>query len=204
MTILMTQQIGVGGITVVGVIVVVSNFIAQSVAAPFLKAYLERIGEGLATKQDIKDVLANVKAITEAQEKIKAEISGGAWHWQWLLQQKRDAYVQLINTLETIRVTRGNIRWGADGPSREEGRRRLKDGIAEFRRARALARLLVSPDGIKAMRPLPGKILRIDAFHCTQDKFHESQQLIGRVRDRVVEIGKRDLEIVSGGGGNSP
>jgi len=192
----MTSQIDVGGITVIGAIVVASNLLAQSAGIPFLKAYFEGRGKNLATKQDISNVVEQVQAVTRETEKIKAEISGGLWDRQWLKMQKRDAYVRLIDTLENIRLSRGNIRRIASGPSHVDARQRLDDAIGEFRRARALARLIVLPETIDAMGPLLQKIYPIDASGCTQDEFAKTQALIGAARDRVVEIGRRDLEVL--------
>jgi hypothetical protein len=192
----MISQIDIGGITVVGAIVVASNLLAQSAGMPFLKAYFEGKGKNLATKQDISIVLEQVRAVTGETEKIKAEISGGLWDRQWLKMQKRDAYVRLIETLENIRLSRGNIRKIAGGPSHADAGHQLDDAIAEFRRARALARLIVLPEAIDAMGPLLQEIRPIDPSSCTPDEFAKSQALIGAARDRVVELGRRDLEVL--------
>jgi hypothetical protein len=191
----MISQLNVGGITVVGAIVVASNLLAQSAAIPFLKAYFEGRGKNLATKQDISNVLEQVRAVTRETEKIKAEISGGLWDRQWLKMQKRDAYVRLIDTLENIRLSRGNTHRITGGPSHADARHQLDDAIAEFRRARALARLIVLPEAIDAIGPLLQEIRPIDASSCTPDEFAKSQALIGAARDRVVEIGRRDLVV---------
>ena len=178
----------------VGAVVFVATVLANAVFKPFVEKYFSRLGENLANKQDLKNVLEQVEKVTHTTEKIKAEISGGLWHKQWILTQKRDAYVRLIDAMETIRVTRGSLRRSTQS-SLAEGRHHLQKAIAEFRRARALARLLVLPDAVAALRHLLKNIETIDSHRCTDIEFEKSQEAIRAALDSVVDIAKRDLII---------
>jgi hypothetical protein len=85
------------------------------------KSYEEEIGKRLATKEDIDNVLAQVRAVTRETERVKAEISGGLWQEQWHKTQKRDAYVRLIDALENLQLKRGKIWRATRGVSASEG-----------------------------------------------------------------------------------
>jgi hypothetical protein len=52
-------------------------------------AYKQEKGKNLATKEDVRQVLDQVPAVTLETETIKAEIEGGVWEKQWLLSQKQ-------------------------------------------------------------------------------------------------------------------
>ena len=68
-----------------------------------------------------------------------------------------------------------------------------REAIEEFRRARALARLLVVPGAVDGIGRLLRQIHEIDPSTCSVDEFGASQALINDARDRVVETGKREL-----------
>jgi hypothetical protein len=127
-----------------------------------------------------------VRAVTRETELIKAEISGGLWKQQWQLAQKRDSLVRLIDALENIRLQRTNVRQRSAEPER------LQEAIEEFRRARALARLLFPSALIETMRDLIRSIIFAPD---TTEGFMESQRRVAAVRDRVVELGKIELGI---------
>jgi hypothetical protein len=127
-----------------------------------------------------------VRAVTRETELIKAEISGGLWKQQWQLAQKRDSLVRLIDALENIRLQRASVRQQRAEPQR------VQEAIEEFRRARALARLLFSPALIETMHDL---VRSITDSPDTPEGFRESQRKIAVVRDRVVELAKIELGI---------
>lgn len=56
----------------------------------FLKSYVSKKGENLATKEDIKDIVDQMKLTTKATEEIKTEISDAAWDRQKRWELKRD------------------------------------------------------------------------------------------------------------------
>lgn len=179
--------------------VVILSFLGEIVFKPYLKAYAEEKGKRLATKEDIDNVLEQVRAVTRETEIIKAEISGGLWQQQWHLTQKRDCYTRLVDALENIQLQRSSLRRAADGVPRAEARQRVEDAILEFRRARALARLILPPEVISGI----GRLLRaLGPFNpetCTDDEMANSKKLITSARDRVVGFGRRELGLVKEG-----
>lgn len=157
------------------------------------KAYQEESGRRLATKDDVENILQQVRAVTRETELVKAEISGGLWHGQWRLAQKRDSYVRLIDAVENIRLTRTKIKFANDENSQKEAREQERMAIEEFRRARAVARLLLPPEVIDAIGPFLRQIRNVDPSSSTLDVYRSSEDLIQRVRDQVVEMGKTEL-----------
>lgn len=67
------------------------TFLLGLLANSFLKPYLSKKGENLATKEDIQDLVKQTKALTQATEEIKAEISVDVWYRQRQWELKRDA-----------------------------------------------------------------------------------------------------------------
>lgn len=76
--------------------------------------YQKERGKRLATKEDIDNVVEQVRAVTRETEIDKAEISGGLWQRQWQMTQKRDSFTRLIDTLENLQLKRSRIRHAAD------------------------------------------------------------------------------------------
>jgi hypothetical protein len=161
----------IGWIACIGVIG--SNFLMQIVWKPYLKSYAEEKGRLLATKEDIENVLIQVRAVTRETAAIQAEISGGLWLQQWHLAQKRDSYARLIDALENIQVQRGMIRRGSDPTAKQ----REQDAIAEFRRARAMARLMLAPEVIVNIGRLLRAIRPIDPSTCKEDDYLISKEI---------------------------
>jgi hypothetical protein len=56
----------------------------------FLKSYMNKKGENLATHEDIDKLVDQMKAVTEATKKIEAEISTGVWDKQkrWVMRRE--------------------------------------------------------------------------------------------------------------------
>lgn len=169
--------------------VIGTNFLIQTIWIPFLKSYAEQKGRQLATKEDIENVLKQVRAVTRETASIQAEISGGLWLQQWHLAQKRDTYARLIGALENIQVQRGMIRMGGD----EGAKQREQDAIAEFRLARAMARLMLAPEVILGIEKLLRTIRPIEPSSSSEEDFSKSRKLVEAARDKVVEIGRLEL-----------
>jgi hypothetical protein len=68
--------------------------IALGGIAGYLAGYSKKKGENLATKEDMKDVLEQVSAVTATTKKIEAEISSDVWDRQKRWELKRDILLQ--------------------------------------------------------------------------------------------------------------
>jgi len=66
----------------------------------YAKARAEEAGKRLATKEDIDNILENVRAVTRETERIKSDFSSDVWRTQWLMNQKRDVYATIIQRMD--------------------------------------------------------------------------------------------------------
>src|ERR1700737_4048132 len=64
----------------------------------FLKSYMSKKGENLATKEDLKDLIVQVEKVTRTQEEIKREISGKNRLWEL----KREVAYEVMKTTGVI------------------------------------------------------------------------------------------------------
>lgn len=65
----------------------------------YLAAYLKKKGENLASKEDIKDLVKQVSAVTEATKRIEADISTGVWNKQKRWDMKREVLFEAAKRL---------------------------------------------------------------------------------------------------------
>jgi len=79
------------------------TWILRSALVPFLDGYSRRKGENLATHKDLDKLVKQMEAVTETQENIKAEISGGLWDRQEQWKLKRDAVLEAIRSIAAIK-----------------------------------------------------------------------------------------------------
>jgi hypothetical protein len=62
---------------------------------PSLKSYMTEKGKRLATREDIENVLSEVRAVTKETETIKAQIGSDLWLRQTIWNHNRDAYTNI-------------------------------------------------------------------------------------------------------------
>jgi hypothetical protein len=68
-------------------------------AGAYFGAYLKRKGENLATHEDLDKLVAQVAAVTETTENIKAAISDDMWDRQKQWEMRRDIVFEVIRAL---------------------------------------------------------------------------------------------------------
>jgi len=69
----------------------------------FLKPYLSEKGKNLATKEDMREIVAKVEKVTEATEDIKQEISLEYWNRRRQWEIKRDILLQVTQAMTKLR-----------------------------------------------------------------------------------------------------
>src|ERR1700722_320823 len=79
------------------------------VFAAFLKAYGTKKGENLATKEDLQNVLEQVKAVTRTTEEIKTDLSEKAWSKQRHWDMKRDAALDVVKIFGEMEQILNNV-----------------------------------------------------------------------------------------------
>jgi hypothetical protein len=63
----------------------------------FLKSYMSKKGENLATHEDIEKLVDQVRAVTTATKEIEAKISGEVWDRQKRWELRRDLLLDAVN-----------------------------------------------------------------------------------------------------------
>jgi hypothetical protein len=71
----------------------------------FLGAYLKEKGRSLATKEDYKVLLEQLKQTTKETETIKSEILQGSWAGQEKWKLKKEIYISILEKLQVRRDT---------------------------------------------------------------------------------------------------
>jgi hypothetical protein len=68
----------------------------------FLAGYLKKKGENLARKEDLDDLIKEVRAVTTTTKKIEAEISSGVWDRQKRWEMKREVLFEAAKRMSEI------------------------------------------------------------------------------------------------------
>lgn len=83
--------------TLVYVIVGVTlNTLVMYVWKPWTAAYVGEKGKTLARKEDLNEILAEVRAVTITQKEIEAKLAGDLWNRQMLWNQKRGHICRIV------------------------------------------------------------------------------------------------------------
>jgi len=84
-----------------GLVVFVSSSVSAGAGA-FLRSYLKKKGENLATKEDLGNLVEQVQAVTTATKEIESKISGELWDRQKRWEAKRDSLLDAVKGLSSI------------------------------------------------------------------------------------------------------
>jgi hypothetical protein len=68
---------------------------------PWTKSYAEE-GKNLARKEDLTEILDEVRAVAQAQQAIRARIDGELWNEQLRTTQKGDLYADLLKAIHKL------------------------------------------------------------------------------------------------------
>jgi hypothetical protein len=79
-----------------------SGRMEQIAAKAFREAFEGEAGKRLASRQDIENVLDELRKVTRETETIKAEITSDQWLRQTVWIQKREAYTALLKVLTDL------------------------------------------------------------------------------------------------------
>ncbi len=118
------------------------------------EAIAKEKGTIIARNQDLELILTEVKAVTASQKEIEAKISDRVWERQWRLNQKRDAYVGLLNAFTELGSIYAKMQLALRGLANEDYTHvdaQIPDLLAGVDRAVSFARLFVSPEALAAV-----------------------------------------------------
>jgi len=135
-----------------GVALVALNNLVLLFWKPWAGAYAGEKGKNLARKEDLNEILAEVRAMTITQKEIEAKVSNEALDRQWIWNQKRDLYTKVVDVGQRLTEHYGDL---ADAVSVEEQRiahQKLDADLSELYRLSAFATIFGTQDCCKALR----------------------------------------------------
>ena len=158
-----------------------------------LAAYMGDKLKRRAAHEDSAQIRDELARNTQAVKEIEGKISSDLWDRQWRLNQKRDVYARLIEGLSELQFTIGahsaltKGKDAADADVVSELYDRTKTLMLELERSRAVARIYLSAEAVKA----------IDEFEqvvkgCSPV---DSLQFFSRAAEQLISAAKSELRL---------
>jgi hypothetical protein len=166
--------------------------------ASFFGAYLAAKGKNLARKEDLNALVVEVRAVTVTQKEIEAKISGEMWERQWRLNQKRDVYARLLESMSELRlnvaVVSKFLRMKPTEHLSDEVRKhgdRAAHVAQELDRAMAVAKIYLPPSAIASFRDLEMELQKLSP----ELEYSAVCLALGRAQEGLTLAAKVDLGI---------
>jgi hypothetical protein len=133
----------------VGIVTFVSSSLSAGAGA-FIGSYLKKKGESLATHEDIKMLVDQVRIVTQATKEIEAKISNEIWNRQRQWELRRDAVYSVMQAMGQAEAANVDLahalkaRQKSEDPSKflkvvAEMSTKSHGSMAEFEKKRTLA-----------------------------------------------------------------
>ncbi|MGJ5820380.1 hypothetical protein [Paludibaculum fermentans] len=81
------------------------NALILGIWKPWGSGYAGEKGRNFARKEDLSEILSEVRAVTAAQKAVEAKLSGDLWHHQMRWNQKKEIYGALIHSLQELLIS---------------------------------------------------------------------------------------------------
>jgi hypothetical protein len=171
-----------------GVALVGLNNLALYVWKPWAGAYAGEKGKNLARKEDLNEILAEVRAVAVAQKETEAMISGELWDRQWRMNQKRDAYADLVAALSRLVDAhfRASQRVLHEGVPEFAYRDLVHAEVAEVFRAGAMALIFCTPKTSEVLHEVFGPPIRREEL----GKYGDN---VAKIIDAIIAEARIDL-----------
>lgn len=172
---------------------VVLNALVLALWKPWANAYAGEKGKNLARKEDLREILNEVRQVTETQKAIEARISGNLWREQWVLNRRHDAYGRVLDAVERYQmaVSRAHV---ADRVGTPEAMKLFTKAVGEiptcisdYITACSVARIYASP----AVANTLDQITQY-ASQLGEDMIPGMSALL-RMRDALIAAARKDL-----------
>lgn len=170
----------------------------------YLGSYLREKGKHYAMREDLDEILAQVRQTTRTTEEIKTHFSGALWVEQARWDLKRDLYYRLLENLDEAKRSINNLwhvlgSWPTAEALQEEWERRqalaeerLDRAVVEIHRARAVAGMMLSERALQVLNELYKE--KPKGRHEGVDEWLEEElEATQRVYDLLVDAAKQDL-----------
>jgi hypothetical protein len=166
------------------------HFLINVIWKPYLKTYAEEAAKEFAKSERFQEAFRQLELTTRRTAEIQSDIAGGLWLSQWRINQKRDSYLRLIESIENWQLVRSESRRRSMDLSVDEER-----AIDEFRRARSIARLILEPRVVDGIGRIIREVRSVSPWHSGDEEFAKSTMRIQQARDNVVATGKIELKL---------
>jgi hypothetical protein len=155
---------------------VVALFVSSCLSAgagAFVGSYLKKKGENLATKEDLKNLVEQMSAVTKATKEIESKISGELWDRQKRWEVQKEAILESLKGLGAAEGLLGKMLYAfrtypttsdVDAAKREEAQNEFLTAIQSFWRSKLTTEIVCGQ--------------RIS------DQLDLLDNLMGRIRDR--------------------
>jgi len=184
-------------------------FVASGFGAYF-GSYLKKKGENLASKEDIDDLVEQVRAVTRATKEIETKISDEVWDRQKRWEMKRDVVFELVRRSGNVKDALTSIMgaYGANtdsvkrgGPGNLDGNikaaREWNGAMASFEEASMLAELICGKELGQTLRAF-SLLARELVVKVMQERHEEvNNELAGFVQRMGLMLAEVRKEIVA-------
>lgn len=85
------------------------NALILGIWKPWGGAYAGEKGKNFARKEDLNEILAEVRAVTITQKEIEANMAGELWNRQMIWNNKRDTYAALFKAKDQMENALGPL-----------------------------------------------------------------------------------------------
>jgi hypothetical protein len=173
--------------------------------AVYLRSYIAKKAEHLATKEQLKDLLVQQRALAETTESVKARIGGGLWLEQERWKLKSALSRSLIESLHEFGLVCRRLDVLRDKEPSDESTEKFDSELASMTKAlhtieghTKVAALWLSKDTMDALRSLFRDFQEVEPSKDRNDGkalTHTIRGLAAAASDKVVAEATRDLSL---------
>ena len=175
---------------------------------PWAQGYAQEKSKNYARKEDLAEILAEVRAVTITQKEIESQLSGQLWSRQVLWSEKKLIYAEVLNRIHDATRSCHNLLLIYDSIQREQLarnadieaviRRELNayaTAETELIRLSSLVQLFAREETASLLLSYLQKPRQIQLEE-HPEKVRHHRQLLLELDKELVRLAKRDLEIV--------
>jgi len=141
---------------------------AGAAIGAYVGSYLREKGRNLATREDMDNIVVQLRKTTEATEDIKAQISGDLWLRQNRWHFKKDLYARLLENLDTAHRALDNLLDAEMNhpPAESEARKgwlasqreKSSEALEDVHRATAVAMVMLNSEAVSSLSRLEDEL----------------------------------------------
>jgi len=195
-----------GTISLTGAITTALNAIVFGFWKPWAAGYSAEKSKNFARKEDLAEILAEVRAVTVTQKEIETKLSGEQWDRQTRWNQKRDLYGDLLTIGQDLGSALGRIpsilkMQADDRPNfKATGNKNLSEcldavseGTSAFNKKLMLAMIFMMPESVTALKAFIHA--RIGSYSPTLEWASSEAAKYNTLVSALLSLARKDLNI---------